>query len=218
VVYGYLQSILRRGTNLTPQQKEALQIAASETERTIQMLQDLLDLARAECGTVQFELKPLPLDEIVSGVAGMTEQFEHRSFQIEAPSHPITVIADQHYLMQALIHLVNNAVQFSDPQQPVILRWQQQDDLAVIEVCDRGCGIPEAQQARIFEPFYRVDPSRARSTGGVGLGLAIAKALITGMNGTISVHSVPDQGSTFTITLPTRLIATPKQLSSSSMS
>jgi signal transduction histidine kinase len=203
VVYGYLQSTLKRGTNLTAQQQEALQICASETERTIQLLQDLLDLARADSGIVQFDLKPLVLNDIVAGVVGMTDEFEHRMIHVEAAPEPIAVLADPHYLVQVLVHLLHNAIQFSDSQQPVSVQLSQGQGVGIIQVCDRGCGIPVTQHSRIFEPFYRVDDSRTRSTGGVGLGLAIARALVEGMGGHISVHSTPGEGSTFSVTLPT---------------
>ncbi|MBV8883594.1 MAG: HAMP domain-containing histidine kinase, partial [Chroococcidiopsidaceae cyanobacterium CP_BM_RX_35] len=74
---------------------------------------------------------------------------------------------------------------------------------ALIQVCDKGCGIPLQHQARIFERFYRVDEARARSTGGYGLGLSIVKTLVEGMGGSVTVRSKLGEGSTFTVTLPT---------------
>jgi signal transduction histidine kinase len=73
----------------------------------------------------------------------------------------------------------------------------------VIQVCDRGVGIPLQDQSRIFERFYRVDEARSRMSGGHGLGLAIVKTLVEGMGGSITVQSKPGEGSTFTLTLPT---------------
>lgn len=200
VVYGYLQSTLKRGTNLTPQQQEALQICASETERTIQLLQNLLDLARAEHGAVKFDLKPLSLHEVIQEVASMMNQWQHRSLLVEADSPPLIIRVDRYYLIQVLVHLLTNAAQFSDAHESVTLRLKREETAVVVHVCDRGVGIAPEHQAHIFEPFYRVDPSRTRATGGIGLGLAITKALVEGMGGQIAVNSALGKGSTFSVT------------------
>jgi signal transduction histidine kinase len=101
-----------------------------------------------------------------------------------------------------LINLVDNAVKYSLAGQPIILKLEAREQQAVIQVCDRGVGIPLQDQSRIFERFYRVDESRSRMSGGHGLGLAIVKTLVEGMRGSITVQSKLGEGSTFTITLP----------------
>lgn len=201
LVYGYLQSILRRGTNLTPQQQEALRIAASETEHTIRLLQDLLDVARAESGSVEFDLKPLVLNDVVAGIIAMLPGVEAHPVQLQSDGR-VTAIADSHYLTQALNHLLHNAAQYSPSGEPIIIKLMQNHQWAFLQVSDCGCGIAPDQCDRIFEPFYRVDDSRAKTTGGVGLGLAITKSLIIGMGGEIAVKSTIGAGTTFTIRLP----------------
>ncbi|MBE9179656.1 HAMP domain-containing histidine kinase [Oculatella sp. LEGE 06141] len=202
VVYGYLQSTLRRGSNLSTPQKECLGIAVSEIEQTIQLLQDLLNLARTDSGSIPFSVEPLILNEVVAETMNAVEQLEHRVVQLDGQSAPITVMADRTHLAQALVNLLDNAARFSAAEQPITVKLYQTGNQAAIQVCDRGCGIPPSQQVHIFEPFYRVDPSRSRITGGVGLGLAIAKSLVKGMGGQLTVWSEPGQGSIFTITLP----------------
>ncbi|GAB4161986.1 MAG: hypothetical protein Fur0046_40540 [Cyanobacteria bacterium J069] len=202
LVYGYLQSTLRRSPNLTEAQQEMLSMAVSETERTIELLQGLLELARTDSSAVLFNLEPIALREVVDDVIRMTEQFKQRSLQLEAPSAPIIANADREHLLRVLVHLIDNAIQYSEPHQPITLTLSRRSPWALIQVRDRGCGIPEADQARIFESFYRVDASRSRATGGVGLGLAIAKSLVEGMGGQISVESIAGFGSVFTVKLP----------------
>ncbi|NJN85229.1 MAG: HAMP domain-containing histidine kinase [Leptolyngbyaceae cyanobacterium SL_7_1] len=199
VVYGYLQSTLKRGSNLTPQQQEALQICAEETERTIQLLQALLDLARIECGAVTFDRKIVSLHEVLEEVVTLVNATGQR-LVVEADSQSSLVLADRYYLTQALIQLVNNAMQFSAEHEPVTLKLISDAPRVTVQICDRGVGIPLEHQSRIFEPFYRVDPSRARTTGGIGLGLAITKALVEGMGASIAVRSTPGKGSTFLLT------------------
>jgi heavy metal sensor kinase len=201
VVLGYLQSVLRRSTNLNDYQQEALETAASEADRTVQLLQNLLDLARADSGYMHFNLEPLLLNDLVAEVAEMTEKFS-ACFVIVKVSGEVEAMADRDRLKQVLINLVDNAVKYSSAQEPITLKLEARERQAIIQVCDQGVGIPLQDQSRIFERFYRVDESRSRINGGHGLGLAIVKTLVEGMAGSVSVQSKPGEGSTFTITLP----------------
>ncbi|HEY9641289.1 MAG TPA: ATP-binding protein [Coleofasciculaceae cyanobacterium] len=202
VVYGYLQSVLRRSTTLSESHREALEISVAETERTIRLLQDLLDLARADNGGMRFNLEPLVLNDLVAEVAGMSRKVSDRLIQIEAEQPKICVRADRDRLTQVLINLIDNAVKYSDPPEPILLKLAQTKEGTTIQVSDRGCGIPLQNQARIFERFYRVNEDRSRASGGVGLGLSIVKSLVEGMGSRITVWSELGKGSTFTITLP----------------
>lgn len=198
IVHGYLQSVLRRETNLTTIQRDALETAASEADRTIRLLQDLLDLARADSGHLHFHIEPIVLNALVAEVVGMARQYSNREIAIEATGE-IIVLADRYRLKQVLLNLIDNAVKYSDSSQRIALKLDQLEQ-ARIQVCDRGVGIPLQQQARIFERFYRVDESR--STSGYGLGLSIVKTLVDGMGGCVTVSSRLGEGSVFTITLP----------------
>ena len=200
IVSGYLQSTLRRGTNLTQPQREALEIAAQEADRTIQLMQDLLDLARADSGRIHFYLETIILNDLLEEVAGMAREYSNRIVKVESSPRAIAIKADINRLKQVLLNLIDNAVKYSDSQQPVTVKLAQQNEKVTIQVCDRGIGIPLAQQARIFERFYRVDSDRSRATGGTGLGLSIVKTLVEGMKGSISVRSQLGEGSTFTVT------------------
>jgi heavy metal sensor kinase len=200
VVSGYIQSLLRRSTNLNDYQKEALETAASEADRTVRLLQYLLDLARADSGHTIYRRDRVNLNELVAEVAGMAEQFSNRMIYIEAPEVVFSV-CDRDRLKQVLINLIDNAVKYSAADQPVTLKIDRVNQKAKLQVCDRGVGIPLQDQSRIFERFYRVDESRARDTGGHGLGLAIVKTLVDGMGGTITVRSELGEGTVFTIVL-----------------
>lgn len=202
VITGYLQSLLRRGDNLSPHQQQAVATASAEAERTIRMLQDLLDLARVDNGNLHFRLSPIMLNTLVVEVAEMSQKVSHRPIKVLATDEDVIACADQDRLQQVLINLVDNAIKYSAPDQSVELILEKTEQQAVIHVQDRGIGIPLAHQQRIFERFYRVDESMTRSRDGTGLGLAIAKSLIEGMDGRICLRSKPGEGSLFTITLP----------------
>ncbi|NEQ82373.1 MAG: HAMP domain-containing histidine kinase, partial [Moorea sp. SIO2I5] len=202
LVSGYVQSTLRRGANLSPPQREALEIASSEADRTVQMLQDLLDLARADSGHIHFNLETFVLDDLVQEVAEMARQYSKRVIKVESNKPGIWVKADINRLKQVLLNLIDNAVKYSSVDKPVTVKLTQVDGRGRIEVCDRGIGIPLKQQARIFDRFYRVDETRTRSTGGAGLGLSIVRTLVEGMGGSVKVRSQLNQGSIFTVCLP----------------
>ncbi|WP_199245557.1 cell wall metabolism sensor histidine kinase WalK [[Phormidium] sp. ETS-05] len=202
VVLGYLQSVLRRSNNLNPYQQQALETATAETERTIRMLQDLLDLARADNGQLHFRHNPIMLNSLVVEVVAMSQKVSNRSINLLATDEDVVVCADQDRLQQVLINLVDNGIKYSEPEAAVDVILEKTADSALVHVRDRGIGIPLSHQNRIFERFYRVDESMTRSRDGTGLGLAIAKSLIEAMDGRITLRSKLGEGSIFTITLP----------------
>jgi signal transduction histidine kinase len=202
LIYGYMQSIFRRGDNLTELQRDALEIAMSEMKKTIQLLQESLDLARVDGSTIRFLIEPVAVNDLVTDTVKTMQKSEQRAIVVEAEALNISVQADAHHLKQVLLKLLDNAVRYSDPDTPIKIKLAQIGDRASISVCDRGCGIPISDQPHIFNPFYRVDRSRNRATGGVGLGLAIVKILVEGMGGSVSVQSQLGEGSIFNVILP----------------
>ena len=203
IVSGYLQSVQRRGKNLSEPQQEALAIASNEADRTIQLLEDLLTLARVDNGQMQFQLETISLDSFIEQIMELSQQCHDRAIHYHPPTEEIKICADSNRLKQVILNLLDNAMKYSEPEQPVTITLERKKKLALLSVRDRGIGIPLAQQTRIFERFYRVDDARSRSTGGTGLGLSIVKTLVEGMGGNINVSSRPGEGTTFTLTFPT---------------
>lgn len=205
VAYGSLQCIQRRSASLNEMQQEMLETAVSETQRTIQLLQDLLELARADNGCMYIHSETLVLNDLVAELVKMTKQLSDRVIDIEAEQDKIWMTTDRNCLNQILQNLIDNAVKYSSDGQPIVIKLAQASDQITIQVRDYGCGIELKQQERIFDRFYRVDDARSRATGGTGLGLAIVKTLVETMKGEITVWSEPGLGSLFTITLPSQL-------------
>ncbi|MEO1620955.1 MAG: ATP-binding protein [Cyanobacteria bacterium J06632_3] len=199
LVHGYLQSTLRRGRNLTAPQREGLEIAADEADRTIRMLQDLLDLARADGGNLHFQIEQAPMEKVVQEIL---ERAYPESDRIKTDLTPATARTDRNRLKQILTNLIDNALKYSEDDQPIYVTLKPTKDQVHLEVRDQGRGIPPEALTNIFDPFYRVDEDRSRATGGTGLGLSIVKTLVEGMNGTIKAHSTLGEGSTFTVSLP----------------
>lgn len=202
IVQGYLDSTLRRGENLNEMQQENLAIAQEECGRIIRMLKDLLDLARVESGSIHLQLQPLCLNELMRELGSLAQHLGVNPISLELPDQLLWVKADRDRLKQVVLNLITNAIRYSDNHAPIILCLRRQEEWALLQVEDRGIGIPEDKLPFIFQRFYSVSEARSRSQGGVGLGLAISKALVEQMRGQISVRSTVGLGSTFTILLP----------------
>lgn len=205
VTSGYLQCMQRRSANLSETQREMLDTALAETQRTIQLLQSLLDLARADNGCMYLHPEKLILNDLIEDVVMIGERSTQHPILVEADDEAIEMTTDRDCLTQALTHLIENAAKYSSIDQPILIKVKQSKQQVVIQVRDNGCGICSEQQKRIFEPFYRVDDARSRETGGVGLGLAIVRTLVERLEGEIQLWSEPGTGSLFTITLPLQL-------------
>ena len=124
------------------------------------------------------------------------------SLQVEPPAHDVVVRGDAMRLKQAIINLVDNAIKYNRLGGMVKVSAQAGESDVVVQVQDNGIGISQTDQQRIFDRFYRVDRSRSRAHGGTGLGLAIVKKIAEDHKGSVSVESVPGEGSTFRMVLP----------------
>jgi two-component system sensor histidine kinase SenX3 len=111
-------------------------------------------------------------------------------------------LGDGEQITMAIHNLIENAINYSPENTKVTVSTNIEDGIVQISVTDQGIGIPESDQARIFERFYRVDPARSRETGGTGLGLSIVKHVATKHGGDVNVWSAPNVGSTFALRLP----------------
>jgi two-component system sensor histidine kinase SenX3 len=177
-----------------------------ESQRLTLLVQEIVDLSRLQ---VADTLRPPELVDVGPIVAEAVDRCrvranaQHAELTVEvAPgAEKARVYGDADLLVTAVTNLVDNALAYSPPGSPVDVRTSIQDGLVAIAVTDEGVGIPAAEQSRIFERFYRVDPARSRSTGGTGLGLAVVKHVCANHGGEVKVASDGD-GSTFTIRLP----------------
>lgn len=174
-----------------------------DAERLIRLAEDLLLLSRATAGLEgprqPVDLEPILLEAFDLGVrlgqeAGVTVRVKELA--------SLTVRGEEVALRRAVINLVENAVKYTPAGGSVELSLTRVNGAAVITVADTGIGLDPADAERIFDPFVRLDAARARETGGAGLGLAIARSIVTAHAGAIAVQSVPGSGSRFTIRLP----------------
>jgi signal transduction histidine kinase len=204
-VYGAVRTLRRSDRELPAETQEAfLSMIESESERLRLLMDQLLASAQLDRGQLQvqlerFDVRPL-VEELVSSVAlnvPGTIELVYRP-----PDRPLPAVADRERLRQVLANLVDNAVKYSPGGGRVELRTSTAGETVTIDVEDRGLGIPLDQQDRIFQKFYRLDPSMTKGIGGSGLGLYISRAFVEGMGGSLTLESQVGGGSTFRVVLP----------------
>lgn len=165
---------------------------------------ELLDLARSEIGTLKVDIKDIfPADIMRDAIREMQPAADLRKQRLEVHVEtPLPAIkADKARLKQVICNLVDNAFKFSYDEGTVVLRARHEDDRLVVEVEDKGPGLTESEQARLFQIYERSDTDRRRLSG-LGLGLALSKSLVELHGGTIWVRSQKDSGSTFGFAVP----------------
>jgi two-component system phosphate regulon sensor histidine kinase PhoR len=179
-------------------------IILRHAERLERLIDDLLVLSRVESRKLPLDLGPVDVARVaVSVVRGMEPQLgAHRvTAEVRSDGAP-AAWADRRAVEQILTNLVDNAVKYSEPGGRIQIEVEGEPQHVTLRVRDSGIGIPDEDQPRVFERFYRVDKARSRDLGGTGLGLAIVKHLAQAMGGDASVKSRLGEGSTFRVALP----------------
>jgi signal transduction histidine kinase len=186
---------------------EILTEIVEESARMSRLVDDLLFLARSDASSVPLEMHETDASQLLQALVGRAEVLaRERGATLEARvTADGRLRADPGRIEQAVLILVDNAAKFGPEGGVVELEAAVRDGRVVIDVLDRGPGIPAEQQSRIFERFYRVDGAgRGRSTGGVGLGLSIAAAIVEGHGGHVAASDRVGGGTRMSVTLPLR--------------
>lgn len=176
--------------------------------RLAAMVKDLLDLTRLENPGARYEVRPLKpadlLDELRERFAEAIARKALLWNAEVAPDLPPTITLSPHLIQLVLDNLAENAIKFTDPGGTVTVAVRPAGDGLSFEVSDTGCGIPEAEQQRVFERFYQVELARSGPERGTGLGLAIVRHAVTAMNGQVRLESTPGVGTRVIVTIPQR--------------
>ena len=191
---------------LTAPTPERIASLHDETMHLAHLVDDLQDLALAEAGRLEIDAQPVSVATLARrAAAGMEMRARERGVIIVVEGDDdVVVLADARRAVQILTNLLANAVAHMEKSGDVRIAWERSGNEAVIRLIDSGIGIPAAELPRIFERFYRVDVSRARTTGGAGLGLSIVRQLVAAHGGRVWAESAVGVGSTFSFTLPGR--------------
>ncbi|MFA6149106.1 MAG: ATP-binding protein [bacterium] len=202
-IRGYLEAIrdaMREGASPEP---SFVEVALGNALRMERLIDDLLELSRAESGAVPLEKEETSLSAFLHRVADQHRPFalqEEKTVEVEASDGALR--ADLRKLALALSNLVENALKYGKERGRVTLSGRIEGDACTIEVADDGPGISQEHLPRIFERFYRVDKGRSRELGGTGLGLSITKHIVESHGGTIRVESRIGVGTRFIIRIP----------------
>jgi len=205
-VKGFVETLLDGAMNDPEDARRFLKIVAAQADRLNEIIEDLLTLSRLEGDTERtgISLQPGRIRGVLqAAVATCQLKAQEKHVEIElACDEQLETEINAALLEQAVVNLVDNAVKYSPEGKTVHVEAIRTSKETVIRVRDHGCGIGGDHLPRLFERFYRVDKARSRKLGGTGLGLAIVKHIAQVHGGRITVESVPDQGSTFSLHLP----------------
>ena len=180
-----------------------LEIAVSNTDRLIRLLNDILDMETLDSGKVEMRRIECSVGELIDhAIELMRPMAQNQRVSLAATRSELLIHADRDRIIQCLTNLLSNAIKFYEPGKPVRVTANRIGQDARFEVADQGKGIPEGKRTSIFERFQQVDTSDSRKRGGTGLGLAISRNIVEQHGGKIWVESQVGQGSTFFFTIP----------------
>ncbi|HBK67263.1 MAG TPA: sensor histidine kinase [Firmicutes bacterium] len=202
VIQGYINLLDRWGKYDQKTMEEAIDAIKSETESMKELVEQLLFLARGDNETIHLNKETFDLCDLIDEIVYETQMIDpSHNYEVEIKK-PAVINADRQLFKQAIRILIDNSIKYTPYGEKITIRVAATDDEAHITVQDNGIGIPTEHLADIFERFYRSDESRARKTGGSGLGLSIAKWIVERHGGHFEVLSRENIGTRITVILP----------------
>ncbi len=201
---GLLAEALVSASDEPEQVKRFAKRLTKESERLARITQEIIELSRLQATDALAKAELVDIDQVVAVAIDQNRVLAeaHKVQLVSGGDAGAEVYGDETLLAVALHNLVSNAIQYSPKSTRVGIGVSNREGIVEIAVTDQGVGIPEEDQDRVFERFFRTDPARSRNTGGSGLGLSIVKHAIQNHGGDVRVWSQPGHGSTFTIRLP----------------
>ena len=195
--------------DITPKQEEGLRRIQASAQHLLELINDILDLAKIEAGKMPLHLEDVPVTSIIAEITQQIEPLVRKKsleFVTEVPPDAPVMHTDRTKVKQILLNLLSNAVKFTHAGQ-ITLRVTPINGCVRMDIIDTGIGIRAQDLHAIWEDFRQVDQSRTREFGGTGLGLSITRKLVEALGGDIGVESEYGTGSTFSVTLPERTVA-----------
>lgn len=201
---GLLAEAIAGATDDPAMVEKFAQSLQKESQRLANLVQELIQLSRVQGANLAETSTEVDLASVITEAVERNHLLAaQRGIRLATNAQPgVKIFGDFEMLVTAVRNLIENAIVYSDENSQVGIGLKVSDKVAEIAVTDSGLGIPEAEQERIFERFYRVDPSRSRETGGTGLGLSIVKHVAANHRGEVRLFSKENVGSTFTLRLP----------------
>ena len=190
---------------VTPQQADDLARIQHNQRHLLSLINDILNFARLEAGHLEFELREVPVADLLAGLGPLVEPLVRArslEYSCRLDGAPAIARADPDKVQQILINLLSNAIKFTQPGGRIGIDYDASAEGVMIHVRDTGRGVSADKLETMFEPFVQLDRRLTSSHEGTGLGLAISRDLARGMGGELSASSTPGAGSCFTLTLP----------------
>ena len=203
-IQSYLRLILD-GYIPPEQQRQYLVRAEQRASAQLELISDLLDLARLQNPDLQVKIEPVDLAQSLREVCDLMSSYAQEKqiqFSVSIPETEIVIAANPKHIRQLWTNLVSNAIKYTDEDGAVDVTMTMQEEQVITTVRDTGIGIAPEDIARIFEEFYRTKAAKAFVQMGTGLGLALVKRIVETYHGQIDLQSKVEEGSTFTVTLP----------------
>lgn len=203
-IKGYSTLLLDYEDRLTPERKrENLQAIDRATDRLIELIDHLLDMSRLDAGLFKLDMRPSRIDDLIAEAVSEAQlRSPDHHFVAEVEGELPQLVVDRRRIRQVLDNLLQNSIKYSDKGTEVTVRARVGDGQVEVSVEDHGRGIPESEWDRVFDRMYRIEQRLTDDPGGIGLGLALCKALVEAHGGRIWVRSEMGKGSTFYFTLP----------------
>jgi two-component system phosphate regulon sensor histidine kinase PhoR len=204
-IQGFAETLLAGAVDDPQNRGRFLGIILEHSRRLARLTDDLLKLSKMDADRLELEIRRLSVSQLIESCL---ETAQHRAAEkdirisVNIAEHLPEIAGDRRQLAEVLQNLLDNATQYTLPGGQIMVSAETSDAEVIFTVSDTGIGIPQADQPRIFERFYRVDAARSREVGGTGLGLAIAKHLVEVHGGRIWVESEVGQGSQFHFSVP----------------
>ena len=215
---GFLKLVMDGMADDPEEEHQFIQEAYRSALHLLNLINDVLDIAKIEAGKMQLELAPIKLNELLQEVENFTQaqlQQKQLNFKIQKPATEDEIIVYGNYqrLLQVLLNLVGNAIKFTHEggisismetiKKKIVIQNRELPGMVKIRVADTGIGVSLDKQEKLFQSFFQVDGDRTRQYGGTGLGLAISQKLVEAMRGTVNFYSMGEGlGSTVTFTVP----------------
>ena len=200
IIQGHLNLIKRWGKKDPAILEESLNISLEEMNRITKLVEELLLLTKDKVNMQSLEKEDVDInEEIQSRIKALQQLHPDYLFEIELEQKPLVLQINRHQFEQLILIFIDNAMKYDKERKHICIKTQLRNKQISIEITDHGLGIPKEDQEFIFDRFYRVDKSRARSQGGNGLGLSIAEKIVSQYGGYISVDSELNKFTTFKI-------------------
>ncbi len=204
-IQGFAETLIGGAIDDPQNRGRFLAIILEHSRRLARLTEDLLRLSQLDAEQLELEIRAVSVPQLIEScyeTAQRRAAEKDLSLSLNVPSQLPEIAADNRRLQEVLQNLLDNAIQYTLPGGKIVLSAEARGDEVIFTVADTGIGIPQADQPRIFERFYRVDVARSREAGGTGLGLSISKHLVEAQGGRIWVESEVGAGSKFHFAVP----------------